>query len=603
MQNKELPQWGGHAWLRGQLPNQIIVRIMGGLANQLWQYCFALALYKQHKNKLRGLQIFCDISWYEIPDNEIRPFLLKEFFPEIKICRNTSAMENQGYPVYNEPLTQQFSFLEDLPSFPPAVILEGYFQHYRYFEEANSLFQPRLRPLPPEYQEPEALGFELVALHVRRGDYLIEKKQNIHGMHPFAYYKAALERVKQELSRPYIILFSDEMCWVEQYIVPEIKQLGMPYGFSDRGAVEDFSTMAQCRHFIVANSSYSQMAALLGEQSDSLVFMPTMQMLSHNIKCRDFLPPHWQELPYPFYEGEAPPPKVSVIIPVHNTRDYLARCLESVCLQSETAIEIIVVDDASLDESWDMIQNYARRDPRIVPFRHKQNKHLGGARNTGIEAARSEWLLFLDSDDYIARNTVEIFLQKASAHPQAALMVCGIVRVCDGQFSNFGGAPKSDLLINQPFEHYSHTRQPGLFHCAWGKLWRRELFAQSGLRFPEHMSMEDFVLIPRLLYYIQSQSNAALFIPERLFYYQYRADSLDNSRNEKAIQDFARAVGILDDWEKAREGSESHFLRHRVGKEVESWLVRYSGDGESLAELINALPAHHTAQSRRGHPG
>ncbi len=57
-----------------------------------------------------------------------------------------------------------------------------------------------------------------------------------------------------------------------------------------------------------------------------------------------------------------------------------------------------------------------------------------------------------------------------------------------------------------------------------------------------------------------------------------------------------RAVGILDDWEKAREDSESHFLRHRVGKEVESWLVRYSGDGELLAELINALPAHHTAQ-------
>ncbi len=86
---------------------------------------------------------------------------------------------------------------------------------------------------------------------------------------------------------------------------------------------------------------------------------------------------------YVFYQAPPPPPKVSVIIPVHNTRDYLARCLESVCLQSETAIEIIVVDDASPDESWDMIQNYARRDPRIVPFRHKQNKHLGGGTKHG----------------------------------------------------------------------------------------------------------------------------------------------------------------------------------------------------------------------------
>ncbi len=301
------------------------------------------------------------------------------------------------------------------------------------------------------------------------------------------------------------------------------------------------------------------------------------------------------ELPeYVFYDASPAPPKCSIIIPVYNTRDYLAACLESVCLQSETAIEIIVVDDASPDDSWDMIQNYARRDTRIVPLRHEQNKGAGGARNTGIEAARSEWLLFLDSDDYIARNTVEVFLHKVSEYPQAELLVCGVVRVCDGKFSNYGGAPRSDLLINQPFEHYRHTRQPELFHCAWAKLWRRKLFTQSGLRFPEHMSAQDFALVPRLLYYMQSKET--LFIPERLFYYQYRFGSLNNGRSKIAVQGLTGAVGILNGWGKTLEGSESHFLRHKVGKEVERWLARYSGDGELLAELINALPAHYTAR-------
>ncbi len=412
----------------------IIIKLKGCLGNQLWQYCCALAL---GKNALNDLEVFCDVSWYASPNSKTKPFLLKQFFPEIKICRKFSSVNKTDYLVYKESVEQKFAFLKDLFPPPPAIILEGYFQHYRYFEEAGSLFQPHLQPLPPEYQEQEALGLDLVALHVRRGDYLTNNRE-FHGVLPLPYYKASLERVRQQVAKPYIILFSDDMCWVEQHIVPEIKQLGMPYGLSNRGTVEDFCTMAQCRHFILANSSYSAMAALLsteGGKKNALVQMPRIWTKAQNILSEKFLPINWNIQDYPFYtESTSREPKVSVIIPVYNTRDYLARCLESVCLQSETAIEIIVVDDASPDDSWSLIQNYARRDTRIVPLRHEQNRHLGGARNTGIEAARSEWLLFLDSDDYIARNIVKIFLHKASQYPQAGSLHCGIVHVRNGLF-------------------------------------------------------------------------------------------------------------------------------------------------------------------------
>ncbi len=600
IQHKTRPQWGGHAWLRGQLPNQIIVKVKSGLGNQLWQYAAALALQENCRKRGETADICINISGYHEkyrPKN--RPFLLNELFPDITFSKNREDFfpSKKGYPTYPDTLnhtSMEFGFSQDFLTLPPAIILWGSFQNHKYFEMAKDSFRPRLRPLPQKYQELQKTQ-ELVALHVRRGDY-VEKYLDSYGLVSVLHYRAVLKQITERVRNPYILIFSDDVAWVQQNVTPVLQKYSLPWDCPEGSPVEDFSTMAQCRHFIVANSSYSQMAALLGEQSDSLVFMPTMQMLSHNIKCRDFLPPHWQELPYPFYEGEAPPPKVSVIIPVHNTRDYLARCLESVCLQSETAIEIIVVDDASPDESWDMIQNYARRDPRIVPFRHKQNKHLGGARNTGIEAARSEWLLFLDSDDYIAKNTVEVFLHKVSKYPQAALLVCGIVRVCDGQFSTYGGAPKSDLLINQPFEHYRHTRQPELIHCAWGKLWRRELFAQSGLRFPEHMSMEDLALIPRLFYHIQSQSNAALFIPERLFYYQYRSDSLANDRSKAAIQDFCRAVKNLEEWAENLQNMEKERLHQKI-LHITHCFAEQCRD-EIWDYLWNMLPRHYGEDPR-----
>ena len=93
--------------------------------------------------------------------------------------------------------------------------------------------------------------------------------------------------------------------------------------------------------------------------------------LNHILNCPEYIFPQ---------SSEPESPKVSIIIPVYNVCDYLDSCLESVLLQSEQAIEVIVVDDVSSDGSWDLIQNYARRDSRIVALRHKENQGQGAAR-------------------------------------------------------------------------------------------------------------------------------------------------------------------------------------------------------------------------------
>lgn len=97
---------------------------------------------------------------------------------------------------------------------------------------------------------------------------------------------------------------------------------------------------------------------------------------------------------------------ISVVIPVYNVEKYLAECVDSVLGQSYTDYEIILVDDGATDSSGRMCDEYAQKDPRIRVI-HQANSGLSAARNTGLKAARGEYVYFLDSDDYIEENTLE----------------------------------------------------------------------------------------------------------------------------------------------------------------------------------------------------
>ena len=100
-------------------------------------------------------------------------------------------------------------------------------------------------------------------------------------------------------------------------------------------------------------------------------------------------------------------PLVSVIIPVYNVENYLKRCIDSVVNQSLRNIEIILIDDGSLDSSSKICDEYKVLDERITVI-HKQNEGLGMARNTGIDIASGKYIAFVDSDDYIESNMYEL---------------------------------------------------------------------------------------------------------------------------------------------------------------------------------------------------
>ena len=100
---------------------------------------------------------------------------------------------------------------------------------------------------------------------------------------------------------------------------------------------------------------------------------------------------------------------ISIIVPVYNTAPYLPQCLDSLVNQTYRDIEIICVNDGSTDNSPDILKAYAERDSRILVI-HQENLGLSGARNKGLESARGEWVMFVDSDDWIGTDCCKTLL-------------------------------------------------------------------------------------------------------------------------------------------------------------------------------------------------
>ncbi len=116
--------------------------------------------------------------------------------------------------------------------------------------------------------------------------------------------------------------------------------------------------------------------------------------------------------------------KISVVIPVYNRAKIIKRCLDSVLKQTYPPFEIIVVDDCSTDDTVQVIEAYARRDPRIRPLRFSRRKGAQAARNTGIRAAQGEWIAFLDSDDVWLPEKLELQVREISKRKNPCVVHC-----------------------------------------------------------------------------------------------------------------------------------------------------------------------------------
>lgn len=116
-------------------------------------------------------------------------------------------------------------------------------------------------------------------------------------------------------------------------------------------------------------------------------------------------------------------PLITVIVPVYNVEKYLRRCLDSIIRQTYQNLEILCIDDGSIDNSGEICEQYAARDARIKVI-HQENQGLSTARNRGLDTATGEYIAFVDSDDYIAADVLEQLYQSAVSS-DATCVICG----------------------------------------------------------------------------------------------------------------------------------------------------------------------------------
>lgn len=204
-------------------------------------------------------------------------------------------------------------------------------------------------------------------------------------------------------------------------------------------------------------------------------------------------------------------PQISVIIPVYKVESYLFRCVDSILTQTFTDFELILVDDGSPDNCGVICDEYARKDSRIHVI-HQQNGGLSAARNAGIDWAflnsNSEWLTFIDSDDWVHKQYLEI-LFRAALDNDVAVSICayqetdGKIQIQDNEQS-CGTIWKSEDFFIQ--HHVNAT-------VAWGKLYKKECFKE--IRYPIGKLHEDEFTTYRILF----KYNTIPYIDAQLYYY------------------------------------------------------------------------------------
>lgn len=237
-------------------------------------------------------------------------------------------------------------------------------------------------------------------------------------------------------------------------------------------------------------------------------------------------------------------PKVSVVLPVYNVGKYLRQCMDSIVGQTLEEIEIICVDDGSSDDSPQILQEYARKDPRVRVIR-QQNQGAGAARNHGLSVAQGEYLSFLDSDDFFETDMLEKSYQKAKeARAQMVVFRSDQYHEDRDEFVKVKWTLRQgDLPPYRPMNHRTFTGNvfKVFVGWAWDKLFERNFIEGHGLRFQEQRTSNDLLFVFSALVLAQR-----IEIVDEALAHQRRniKESLSNTR-EKSWQCFYEALKAL----------------------------------------------------------
>ena len=282
--------------------------------------------------------------------------------------------------------------------------------------------------------------------------------------------------------------------------------------------------------------------------------------------------------------------KLSIIIPVYNTEQYLEKCLNSVLRQTYKDLEIILVNDCSTDNSMNIIGKYIKKDNRIKVISHEKNKGLFQARLTGAQIATGDYIAFLDSDDYISIDFYRTLISNAIENNSDIVWGNTVLEYDDGRkiIYNLFEAKFDKLLGEECIDEY--FKQEGLcfaWHTIWNKIYSKNIWDKASKHYSdinEHLIMtEDFAFSTVLYYYAKQVTKVE---NDAIFYCKHEKTSTDV--NNISLKKFKKNIGDLI----ISFGFVENFMK-KVGiyekycKNFERWKALYKGQQVSYLNFTN----------------
>lgn len=224
---------------------------------------------------------------------------------------------------------------------------------------------------------------------------------------------------------------------------------------------------------------------------------------------------------------------------MYKVEKFIPRCMESIQKQTFQDFEVLMIDDGSPDGSAEIAEQYAREDERFLLF-HKPNGGLSDARNYGMERARGEYLVFVDSDDCVHKDYLEV-LYRACVDNGADISYC---RFFHSYFMSNVAIPmlssaKKEVLNAHDALHLL-IRDQYLHSYAWNKMYKKSLFTDNGITYPK-MYFEDVATSPRVFFHASKVAVTNRY----LYYYEKRVGSIMATMDMGKVNDLLRSILII----------------------------------------------------------
>lgn len=292
---------------------KVIVNIMGGLGNQMFQYACGRALSLRTKRKYRiatdqfdgcpmhnGFELtkVFHVDAQEATRDELESLLGWRSHPALRRVLGRPAMNWATCSSwYNEP---HFQYCPGIMDIAGSVYLHGYWQSERYFADVEDRIREDLTFCNQWSDEDSAVLLRMrvqpsISVHVRRGDYTLGKNPNIYLACDVAYYKTAIGAIQQRVPNARLFVFSDDPQWVEAYLLPEFGQMEIVKHNQGGRSSNDMRLMSQANHHVISNSSFGWWGAWLNQTVDKIVVAPR-QWFKDGTGDQDIVPKSWTRI-------------------------------------------------------------------------------------------------------------------------------------------------------------------------------------------------------------------------------------------------------------------------------------------------------------------